>query len=115
MIKCKDRRNTGGVCEAHPTRPWTGTRGCGCGTAGMRSPRYSPELAWDTPPDVSRLRSVTYIAGNRPAVGAGLARLNNNSHSHRHSHLSALEERAESEEQMTEALRVLKCRYSTAS
>lgn len=66
MLNCKDCRDTGWVCEAHPTRPWTGTHGCGCGAAGMPCPRCSPQLAWDKPPDVSKVfRSVTHVSGKK--------------------------------------------------
>lgn len=66
MRRCKICQDTGWVCEAHPEKPWTGTRSCGCGAPGMPCPRCSPEVAWDKPPDYSRIfRSVTHVSGKK--------------------------------------------------
>jgi hypothetical protein len=63
MSKCKDCRDTGWVCESHPTQPWTGTHGCGCGASGTPCPQCSA-LIWNKPPDVSKLsRSGANVAG----------------------------------------------------
>jgi hypothetical protein len=66
MLTCKDCRDTGWVCEAHPTKPWTGTHGCGCGAAVMPCPRCTPDSAWDTAPVHSGiLRSAMRVAGKK--------------------------------------------------
>jgi hypothetical protein len=39
MFRCSDCKDTGWVCEAHPAKPYTGTRCCGCGAVEMPCPR----------------------------------------------------------------------------
>jgi hypothetical protein len=39
MFRCRDCKDTGWVCEAHPAKPYTGTRCCGCGAVEMPCPR----------------------------------------------------------------------------
>jgi hypothetical protein len=66
MRLCKSCQDTGWVCETHPTRAWSGTRCCGCGAAGIPCPRCSSELAWDKPPDYSKLfQSASHLPGKK--------------------------------------------------
>ncbi len=70
MFACKDCRDTGWVCEAHPIKPWAGPRFCGCGAGGMPCPKCSEDGEWnadpDWPPNVSRvLRSLLHMSGKK--------------------------------------------------
>jgi hypothetical protein len=51
MRRCKTCQDTGWVYEAHPEKAWTGTRSCGCGTAGMPCPKCSPDADWNADPE----------------------------------------------------------------
>ncbi len=51
MRQCKECHDTGWVCEEHPSKPWTGTRGCGCGAIGLPCLRCSSDADWDADPE----------------------------------------------------------------
>lgn len=48
MFRCRDCKDTGWVCEAHPAKPYTGTRCCGCGAVEMPCPRCSSTCGRNT-------------------------------------------------------------------
>lgn len=52
MFRCRDCKDTGWVCEAHPAKPYTGTRCCGCGAVEMPCPRCLAFRDLDKYPDV---------------------------------------------------------------
>jgi hypothetical protein len=53
MIRCKLCRDTGWVCSTHQTKPYSGTRSCGCGASEMPCPECTREDGWDKAPKTS--------------------------------------------------------------
>ena len=62
MFRCRDCKDTGWVCEAHPAKPYTGTRCCGCGAVEMPCPRC---LAFH---DLDKYPEVVRVLPKRPGV-----------------------------------------------
>jgi len=66
MRLCKHCRDAGWVCETHPNKPWSGTKGCNCGAAGMPCPTCAKDDEWDRPPDYAQIfQSADEAAGKK--------------------------------------------------
>lgn len=61
MFRCSDCKDTGWVCEAHPAKPYTGTRCCGCGAVEMPCPRCLTFHDLDKYPEVVVLPMVPEV------------------------------------------------------
>lgn len=68
MFKCRDCRDTGWVCEAHPGKPYTGTRCCGCGAVEMPCPHCFAIADLDKYPDAVRVLPKLFGGGINPSV-----------------------------------------------
>lgn len=68
MFRCRDCKDTGWVCEAHPAKPYTGTRCCGCGAVEMPCPRCFSIDDLDKYPEVVGGLPQLFGVGPSPSV-----------------------------------------------